>query len=98
MIYLSGPMSGLPDYNWPTFDAAAVALRSAGHTVVNPAETSLPASSPWTHHMRYDIARLVECDAILMLPGWERSMGARLEWEIALGLKMAVHYGMETLA
>lgn len=47
MIYLSGPMSGLPDYNWPTIDAAAVALRSAGHTVVNPAETPLPASSDY---------------------------------------------------
>lgn len=37
-IYLSGPMTGLPQYNYPAFHAAARQLRSLGHTVVNPAE------------------------------------------------------------
>ena len=37
-IYLSGPMTGLPEYNYPAFHAAARALRAAGHKVVNPAE------------------------------------------------------------
>ena len=37
-IYVSGPMSGLPDLNFPAFHAAAAELRALGHTVVNPAE------------------------------------------------------------
>ena len=37
-IYLSGPMTGLPEYNYRAFHAAARKLRSLGHTVVNPAE------------------------------------------------------------
>ena len=37
-IYLSGPMTGLPEYNYRAFHAAARQLRSLGHTVVNPAE------------------------------------------------------------
>jgi hypothetical protein len=37
-IYLSGPMTGLPDYNHPAFRAEAKRLRALGYTVVNPAE------------------------------------------------------------
>jgi len=38
-IYLSGPMSGLPGFNFPAFHAAAAKLRADGFTVLNPAET-----------------------------------------------------------
>lgn len=37
-LYLAGPMSNLPLYNFPAFDAAAAKLRSAGFHVFNPAE------------------------------------------------------------
>lgn len=36
--YLAGPMTGLPDLNFPTFHARAAELRALGHEVVNPAE------------------------------------------------------------
>lgn len=39
-IYISGPMTGLPDNNRPAFDAAAKRLREQGHFVINPAELS----------------------------------------------------------
>lgn len=35
-IYLSGPMTSLPDSNIPAFDAAAKRLREQGHFVINP--------------------------------------------------------------
>ena len=41
-IYLAGPMSGLPQFNFPTFDAAAKNLRSKGWDVVSPAELDDP--------------------------------------------------------
>lgn len=37
-IYLSGPMRGYKDFNFPAFDKAAAELREEGHEVFNPAE------------------------------------------------------------
>lgn len=37
-VYLSGPMSGLPEFNFPAFHKYAAELRSKGYTVFSPAE------------------------------------------------------------
>lgn len=37
-IYVAGPMRGIPEFNFPAFNAAAAMLREEGHTVFNPAE------------------------------------------------------------
>lgn len=36
-IYIAGPMSGLPDFNFPAFFAAQAKLEADGWTVFNPA-------------------------------------------------------------
>jgi len=90
-IYIAGPMTGLPEYNYPAFMAAAQALRSRGWRVTNPAEKALKADADWVLHMRADLALLVRCDALALLPGWEKSRGARLEVGVARELGMSVH-------
>ena len=37
-LYISGPMTGVPQYNFPAFDAAASHARAQGYEVINPAE------------------------------------------------------------
>lgn len=37
-LYIAGPMSNLPQFNFPLFEAVAVALRADGWTVVSPHE------------------------------------------------------------
>lgn len=91
-IYVAGPMTGLPDLNFPAFHAEAARLRALGHTVINPAEINPDKGMKWEDCMRTDIAALVTCSAISLLPGWQNSKGATLEAHIAerLGLEMIV--------
>ncbi len=81
--YLSGPMTGLPDLNFPAFHDAAAQLRAHGFEVVNPAEINPDGELPWAECMRADIKALCDCDLLVLLPGWEKSSGAHLELHIA---------------
>jgi hypothetical protein len=89
-LYLAGPMSGVKDFNFPAFHEAAKRLRAEGYEVLNPAEN--PEQPSWAGYMRQAIAQLVTADAIAMLPGWERSRGARREHSIACDLEMPISY------
>ncbi|MFA5525937.1 MAG: DUF4406 domain-containing protein [Acholeplasmataceae bacterium] len=91
-IYIAGPMTGIPEHNFPAFNEAAARLREEGWFVVNPAEnfggrTDLPRHE----YMRLDIKMLADCEAIYLLPGWERSRGAMMEYKVALELELDVY-------
>lgn len=94
-IYLAGPMSGLPESNYPAFHAAAAKLRAMGHVVLNPAENPEPACGTWQGYMRMALAQLVQCDGVVLLPGWSDSRGALLERELAQTLGMDLSYFVE---
>jgi hypothetical protein len=89
-IYIAGPMSGYENHNFPAFWDAATLLRSQGFDVVSPAEINPNTSMEWGDCMRADIAALVTCDAVQLLPGWENSKGATLEHHIAERLLMKI--------
>lgn len=79
-------MSGLPALNFPAFHAAAAMLRAQGYAVINPAEITVDHDAKWEDCLRKDIAQLVTCEVIALLPGWENSRGARLEHHVAFAL------------
>ncbi|WP_233099577.1 DUF4406 domain-containing protein [Pseudomonas psychrophila] len=96
-LYLSGPMTGLPDLNFPAFHAMAARLRAVGHAVVNPAELDHPTKN-WGECLRRDIVALMACHCVVTLPGWEHSKGARLEVLIADRLGMTVVSALDLLS
>lgn len=89
-IYIAGPMTGYPAFNYPAFHQAAARLRDVGYVVENPAETDRPLSDPWREFMKDAIAKLITCDAVALLPGWEKSTGAQLEYAIADKLQLEI--------
>lgn len=93
-IYLAGPMRGRPLFNFPMFDAAAVVLRAAGHTVYAPQEHDRqigfnekaelnPIPEQLAEMMSWNINRILIADAIALLPGWTQSTGSRIELLVA---------------
>lgn len=93
--YLSGPMTGLPKFNFPAFHEAAKELRNMGFEVFNPAESFNSVTNlPWTTYMRADVEAILDCDLVVCLPKWETAVGARVEVITALSIGLPV-YEME---
>lgn len=107
-VYIAGPMRGIEEFNFPTFDAAEAALVDAGHVAFNPAgrdrlhgfnPTGMTGNEDLAEHgfdlrtaLNDDLAWITRhADAILLLPAWQKSKGARAELNTAaaLGLKAA---------
>ena len=100
-VYLAGPMTGIPAFNFPAFDAAAARLRERGYDVVSPAELDSPehrkaalasvdgdpstynnaTGDTWGQLLARDVKLIADegIEAIVCLPGWNTSKGARLE-------------------
>jgi hypothetical protein len=103
-IYLAGPMRGIPEYNFPAFEAACKRLREMGHDVWSPHERDLADGfNPKTdkahslkHYMKIDLPAVLDCDIVAVLPGWENSQGAKLEVHTANECGMVV-FDAETL-
>ena len=68
------------------FAKAESIIKAKGHTPINPLKNGIEETRPWHVHMRQDIKMLVDCDTIYMLPDWENSKGAKLEYQIATEL------------
>lgn len=94
--YLAGGMSGLPDNNFPAFRDAAVRLRNEGWDIVSPVEldeqdgiasTAQLGDPDYKDALARDLRCLMDVEAIILLPGWQNSKGARTE------LSLARHYG-----
>ena len=78
-LYVAGPMSGLPNYNYPAFNYAAGELRVAGFEVENPADNTVE-SDDYHDYLRAGLAQLERCGGVAVLEGWWLSGGAR--WEV----------------
>ncbi len=117
--YLAGPMTGIPQFNFPAFFAAAEALRNQGFHIISPAEIDdaedagaamksvdgAPGSGTcgegdkaktWGDFLARDVKLIADtCTGIILLDGWEKSRGARLEAYVGLlcGADFATYIG-----
>ena len=86
VIYISGPMTGIPEFNYPAFIEAKTLLEKEGFSVLSPHEA--PKSETWEGYMRHDLKLVCDSDAICLLPGLEeksRSLAGKKLLRIILG-------------
>lgn len=82
---MSGPITGVKNFE-EVFQAAQDYLEKDGYEVVNPAQLHkvLNKSATYEEYMGIDLELLKMCDALVQLPGWEKSIGANRELGYAL--------------
>jgi nucleoside 2-deoxyribosyltransferase len=97
--YISGPMTGYPNYNYEYFGTVKGILAGLGLTIESPHENSWPSGwehmAPevlWKHMMELCYAQMKRCEGIILLRGWAASRGARLELDFMVKQEKPVYY------
>ena len=104
-VYISGPITGIPNLNRDAFDHEERLLREAGYEVFNPqsiappnwvareywTEKGLdPELETWRYYMAICVGQIPLCDSMRMLPHWQNSKGAVWEHRIASMLGLEI--------
>lgn len=81
VVYISGPMTGVEDFNRPLFTKVKKMVAQTGATVLSPAD--IKQGPPWEQQMKQCVRHIADSTKMVMLPGWENSRGALIEHMIA---------------
>jgi hypothetical protein len=96
-VYLAGPMSGIVGLNYPAFKAAARVLREElGLFVCNPAELAPPVQTAdpgeYRVYLMPDLQWIAShAQALVVLPGWQRSTGVKVEVALAKSMGLPIY-------
>ena len=100
-MYCAGPMTGLPDFNFPEFDRVAARFRACGYTVISPAEhdremgidiANPPSAKQLKEAIMWGLQQVTNVDIVFFMRGWENSKGARAEHALAVFLGKELWY------
>lgn len=81
-IYLAGPMRGKPGLNVSLFRKVTEKLEQQGYSVFNPA-IDAEEDKTIAQFMEMDLPEVCRSNLMVVLPGWEKSTGARIEVSVA---------------
>jgi hypothetical protein len=94
--YLAGPMTGLPKYNFMSFEIACQKLRKAGFNIVSPHEIEhgeteeTRGNLPYETYLRAGLKMLLDCEGLILMTGWETSGGCMRELYVAHAVGMQI--------
>jgi hypothetical protein len=81
--YLSGPITGRSGHQLD-FATAKANMESVGFRAISPVtDCGCSVDFSWELNMQLCLQRMHGCTHIFMLPGWENSRGARIEFDNA---------------
>ena len=93
-IYVSGPVTKNENAK-EQFEEADALLRKLGHIPLNPIRIDAPhpfKKGKWLYYMRKSVELLMKSDAIYLLSGWEKSSGAKIEFDLCVRLGIPVYF------
>ena len=95
IVYVAGPYRGEVDRNIQQAREIAIELWQMGHTALcphlNTAHFEIDCKVEDSRYLSGDLELLCWCGAIVMTPDWEKSTGARGEYEYAVRNKIPVY-------
>lgn len=90
-IYIAGKVTGLKIEDvTEKFKSVQKELEADGYEVVNPIEVVQDPNTSWKNAMKLCIAALVQCNSIYLLPCWEDSKGAQVEYNLAKAIGLRI--------
>lgn len=101
-VYIAGPMRGVPELNFPLFDAVARFLDTTWRlkAIINPAQISRDMAHtrgcriddiPVEEYMHRDLTSLLGCTDLVLLPNWHYSEGATVEYIVAKAVGLPIY-------